>query len=83
MRLISCKGTFGCGDCGKTFQRVGKRVNAAWLKDKFGLSWQVVPQEPKELLSERDMQKAQRVMQALLKMQKLDLTTLKQAAQAA
>lgn len=62
---------------------MGKRVNAAWLKDKFGLSWQVVPQEPKELLSERDMQKAQRVMQALLKMQKLDLTTLKQAAQAA
>jgi hypothetical protein len=42
-----------------------------------------VPQEPKELLSEKDMQKAQRVMQTLLKMQKLDLTTLKQAAQAA
>jgi predicted 3-demethylubiquinone-9 3-methyltransferase (glyoxalase superfamily) len=42
-----------------------------------------VPQELEELLSEEDMQKAQRVMQALLKMQKLDVATLKQAAQAA
>jgi predicted 3-demethylubiquinone-9 3-methyltransferase (glyoxalase superfamily) len=61
----------------------GEKSQCGWLKDKFGLSWQVVPQELEESLSEKDMQKAQRVMQALLKMQKLDVATLKQAAQAA
>src|SRR6266581_4436293 len=58
----------------------GKEVQCGWLKDKFGLSWQIVPTVLGELLSDKDAAKAQRVMQAMLKMVKLDIKKLKQAA---
>ena len=58
----------------------GKEVQCGWLKDKFGLSWQIVPMVLGELLSDKDAAKAQRVMQAMLKMVKLDIKKLKQAA---
>jgi predicted 3-demethylubiquinone-9 3-methyltransferase (glyoxalase superfamily) len=50
-----------------------------WLKDKYGLSWQIVPKVLGELMQSKDAGKAQRVMQALLKMKKLDIETLRQA----
>jgi predicted 3-demethylubiquinone-9 3-methyltransferase (glyoxalase superfamily) len=50
-----------------------------WLKDKYGVSWQVVPQVVSKLLSDPDPQKTSRVMQALLKMKKIDIATLEQA----
>lgn len=50
-----------------------------WLKDKFGLSWQVTPAEMSELLSSGDDEKSERVMTALLQMKKLDIAQLKQA----
>jgi predicted 3-demethylubiquinone-9 3-methyltransferase (glyoxalase superfamily) len=58
----------------------GKEVQCGWLKDKYGLSWQIVPTVLGELLSDKDAAKAQRVMQAMLKMVKLDIKKLKQAA---
>jgi predicted 3-demethylubiquinone-9 3-methyltransferase (glyoxalase superfamily) len=58
----------------------GKEVQCGWLRDKYGLSWQVVPTILGKLLSGKDAAKAQRVMQALLKMVKLDINELKQAA---
>jgi predicted 3-demethylubiquinone-9 3-methyltransferase (glyoxalase superfamily) len=58
----------------------GKEVQCGWLKDKYGLSWQIVPTVLGELLSDKDAAKAQRVMQAMLKMVKLDIEKLKQAA---
>ncbi len=58
----------------------GKEVRCGWLKDKFGLSWQIVPTVLGELLSDKDAAKAQRVMTAMLKMVKLDIKKLKQAA---
>jgi predicted 3-demethylubiquinone-9 3-methyltransferase (glyoxalase superfamily) len=58
----------------------GKEVQCGWLKDKYGLSWQIVPTVLSELLSDKDAAKAQRVMQAMLKMVKLDIKKLKQAA---
>jgi predicted 3-demethylubiquinone-9 3-methyltransferase (glyoxalase superfamily) len=58
----------------------GKEVQCGWLKDKFGLSWQIVPTVLGELLSDKDAAKAQRVMTAMLKMVKLDIKKLKQAA---
>jgi len=61
----------------------GKEVQCGWLKDKFGLSWQIVPAELGRLLSDRDAAKSQRVMQALLQMVKLDIKRLKQAYQRA
>ena len=50
-----------------------------WLKDKFGLSWQVVPTGLVEMLQDKDSKKSARVMQAMLRMKKLDLRTLQNA----
>jgi predicted 3-demethylubiquinone-9 3-methyltransferase (glyoxalase superfamily) len=50
-----------------------------WLKDKFGLSWQVVPTRLVELMSDSDREKAGRTMEALLKMKKLDIAELERA----
>ncbi|MGD0745965.1 MAG: VOC family protein [Verrucomicrobiota bacterium] len=58
----------------------GKEVQCGWLKDKYGLSWQIVPAVLGRLLSGKDAAKSQRVMQAMLKMVKLDIQKLKQAA---
>ena len=57
----------------------GQESQCAWLKDKFGLSWQVIPASIGELLTDADPAKAGRVGQALMAMQKLDLATLQRA----
>jgi predicted 3-demethylubiquinone-9 3-methyltransferase (glyoxalase superfamily) len=57
----------------------GVQVQCGWLKDKFGLSWQIVPIALSELLSDPDPEKSQRVMKALMTMKKLDIRALKQA----
>ncbi len=57
----------------------GEESMCGWLKDKYGLSWQIVPAVLGELLSDPDPQKSQRVMAAMLQMQKLDIAQLKQA----
>jgi predicted 3-demethylubiquinone-9 3-methyltransferase (glyoxalase superfamily) len=57
----------------------GSDVQCGWLKDKFGLSWQVVPTVLSQLLSDPDPQKSQRVMKALMTMKKLDIRALKLA----
>jgi predicted 3-demethylubiquinone-9 3-methyltransferase (glyoxalase superfamily) len=57
----------------------GEEGPCGWLKDKFGLSWQVVPTVLTEMLQDKDAEKARRVMQAMLKMKKLDIAALQQA----
>ena len=57
-----------------------KAQQCGWLKDKFGVSWQVVPTELPKLLNQSDSAKSERVMQALLQMKKLDISGLKAAA---
>src|SRR5579863_2696620 len=59
----------------------GKESQCGWLKDKFGLSWQVIPRILIELLSDHDKSKAGRVMQAMLKMKKIEIAALQAAAQ--
>ncbi len=61
----------------------GKEQPCGWLKDKYGLSWQVNPAILGELLSGPDAKKAKRVMEAMLKMKKIDIAALKAAAEAA
>jgi predicted 3-demethylubiquinone-9 3-methyltransferase (glyoxalase superfamily) len=58
----------------------GKEVACGWLVDKFGLSWQVTPTILLRLLSDKDAQKAGRVMQAMMKMVKIDIKALETAA---
>ena len=57
----------------------GKKGRCGWLKDKFGLSWQIIPPILGDLLYDDDEAKSQRVMQAMLKMTKLEIQKLKAA----
>jgi predicted 3-demethylubiquinone-9 3-methyltransferase (glyoxalase superfamily) len=57
----------------------GEEGPCGWLKDKFGLSWQVVPRVMDEMLAEGDPGKTERVMQAMLQMKKLDIGALQAA----
>ncbi len=57
----------------------GQKSRCGWLKDKFGVSWQIVPPILGELLNDADGEKSQRVMQAMLGMAKLDIQALKAA----
>jgi len=59
----------------------GTPSQCGWLKDQFGLSWQIVPTALSKLLSAKDPQKSRRVMEAMLKMVKLDIKTLEEAAE--
>lgn len=58
----------------------GQPGDCGWLKDRFGLSWQVVPRLLPELLTDPDPARAQRAMQAMMQMHKLDIAALKAAA---
>ena len=58
----------------------GEEGRCGWLKDRFGLSWQVVPTALPRLLGNSDPATSQRVMQAMLKMQKIEIAELEQAA---
>jgi predicted 3-demethylubiquinone-9 3-methyltransferase (glyoxalase superfamily) len=57
----------------------GEPGRCGWLKDKYGLSWQVIPSILGEMLQDKDPAKAKRVTQAMLQMNKLDIQRLKQA----
>lgn len=57
----------------------GQEVQCGWLKDKYGLSWQIVPTVLREMLQDNDPAKTERVMKALLQMKKIDIATLKRA----
>jgi predicted 3-demethylubiquinone-9 3-methyltransferase (glyoxalase superfamily) len=62
-----------------TLSAGGQEVQCGWLKDRFGVSWQVVPTILPEMLQDKDPEKSKRVMAAMLKMIKLDIATLKKA----
>jgi predicted 3-demethylubiquinone-9 3-methyltransferase (glyoxalase superfamily) len=57
----------------------GQKSDCGWVKDKFGLSWQVTPDALIEMLHDPDQHKSQRVMAAMMTMKKLDIATLKKA----
>lgn len=57
----------------------GKPSRCGWLKDKYGLSWQIIPTALSEMLRDKDAEKASRVMQAMLQMEKIDIRKLKEA----
>ena len=57
----------------------GEKGQCGWLKDKYGLSWQIVPTILSKMLQDKDARKSKRVMSALLQMKKLDIKRLQQA----
>jgi predicted 3-demethylubiquinone-9 3-methyltransferase (glyoxalase superfamily) len=57
----------------------GKKDRCGWLKDKYGLSWQIIPSALGKLMQDKDAEKSKRVMQAMLQMDKIDIEGLKRA----
>jgi predicted 3-demethylubiquinone-9 3-methyltransferase (glyoxalase superfamily) len=57
----------------------GEEVQCGWLKDKFGMSWQIIPKALMELMQDKDPVKSQRVFKAMLQMKKIDIEGLKRA----
>ena len=78
--VVSCKTQREVDYYWKKLTAGGKASQCGWLKDKYGVSWQIVPTALMDLCSTKDRAKASRVMQAMLKMTKLDIKRLKQAA---
>ena len=78
--VVSCKTQTEVDYYWNKLSAGGKEVQCGWLTDKYGLSWQIVPTVLGELLSDKDAAKSQRVMTAMLKMVKLDIKKLKDAA---
>jgi len=78
--VVNCKTQVEVDHFWKRLSAGGREVQCGWLKDRYGVSWQVVPTVLNELMSGQDAAKAQRVMQAMLQMVKLDIRKLMQAA---
>ena len=77
--FVNCKTQEEVDELWKKLTEGGEEGQCGWLKDKFGLSWQIVPTVLGEMLADKDPEKAQRVMKAMLQMKKLDIKGLKQA----
>jgi predicted 3-demethylubiquinone-9 3-methyltransferase (glyoxalase superfamily) len=79
--VVNCETQEEVDSYWETLSEGGEEGPCGWLKDKFGLSWQVVPNALPRLLTDPDTEKAQRVMAAMLEMKKIDIETLERAAQ--
>ncbi len=77
--VVDCKSQEEVDELWDKLSAGGQPGQCAWLKDKFGLSWQIVPTVLVELLSDPDPQKSKRVMEAMMKMTKIDIAKLRQA----
>ena len=77
--FVDCKTQEEVDDLWEKLSAGGQESRCGWLKDKFGLSWQIVPAGLKGMLEDRDPKRSGRVMQALMQMGKLDIAALKRA----
>jgi predicted 3-demethylubiquinone-9 3-methyltransferase (glyoxalase superfamily) len=76
---VDCKTQQEVDELWEKLSEGGEKGRCGWLKDKYGLSWQIVPTVLGELMRDKDPEKSQRVMKAMLKMNKIDIKILKQA----
>ncbi|OGE86496.1 MAG: hypothetical protein A3J48_00005 [Candidatus Doudnabacteria bacterium RIFCSPHIGHO2_02_FULL_46_11] len=78
--MVNCENQEEIDHYWDALSAVPESEQCGWLKDKYGLSWQIVPSALNEMLKDKDEKKIARVTQAFLKMKKLDLAELKLAA---
>jgi predicted 3-demethylubiquinone-9 3-methyltransferase (glyoxalase superfamily) len=76
---VNCESQEEVDDLWEKLSKGGQKSRCGWLKDKFGLSWQVIPSALGQMLRDKDPEKAKRVMNAMLQMDKIDIKRLKQA----
>ncbi len=77
--FVNCQTQAEVDDLWEKLSAGGEQQPCGWLKDKFGVSWQIIPTALGELLSDPDPAKAQRVMQAMLQMSKIEIKVLQEA----
>ena len=77
--LVNCGTQEEVDDLWKRLSEGGEQDQCGWLKDKFGVSWQIVPNLLGEMLQDKDTKKSERVMEALLQMKKIDIQGLRKA----
>jgi predicted 3-demethylubiquinone-9 3-methyltransferase (glyoxalase superfamily) len=77
--FVDCQSQDEVDDLWDKLSAGGTKLQCGWLKDKFGLSWQVIPTALSEMLHDPDPEKSKRVMQAMMKMTKIDIAGLKSA----
>jgi predicted 3-demethylubiquinone-9 3-methyltransferase (glyoxalase superfamily) len=77
--FVSCETQQEVDDLWKRLSEGGREDQCGWLQDKFGLSWQIIPTLLPRLLSDKDAEKSQSVMKAMLQMKKIDSKKLQQA----
>jgi hypothetical protein len=80
LMFVSCETQAEVDECWKKLSAGGREVQCGWLTDKFGVSWQVIPSILGKLLADKDPAKAGRVMRAMMKMVKIDISALEEAA---
>ena len=78
--MVKCESQAEIDEMWSKLSEGGEEGPCGWLKDKYGLSWQIVPTILVELLQDKDPDKTQRVMKAMMKMVKMDIDTLKRAS---
>ncbi len=78
--FVNCETQHEVDDLWEKLGAGGREDRCGWLQDKYGLSWQIIPKQLMELISSKDAEKSKRVMQAMLKMSKIDVDELKRAA---
>jgi predicted 3-demethylubiquinone-9 3-methyltransferase (glyoxalase superfamily) len=76
---VDCKTQAEVDELWEKLSEGGQKSQCGWLKDKFGLSWQVVPSALIKMLQDKDAAKSARVMSAMMQMNKLDIAKLQQA----
>ena len=77
--VVNCKTQEEVDELWDRLSEGGQKQQCGWLKDKFGLSWQIVPSALIELMSDPDPEKSRKVMEAMLQMTKIDIAKLRQA----
>ena len=77
--VVNCKTQQEVDEMWEKLSAGGEKGVCGWLKDKYGLSWQLVPTVVEKMFQDKDVKKSERVMKALLHMKKLDIKKLKQA----
>ena len=77
--FVNCESQAEVDDLWEKLSEGGEKQPCGWLKDRFGVSWQIIPSVLGEMLQDKDPRRAGRVMQAMLKMEKIDIKALQQA----
>jgi len=77
--VVNCKTQQEVDELWEKLSQGGAKSQCGWLKDKYGLSWQIVPTVVAKMMQDKDADRANRGMQAILQMHKLDIKRLKQA----